>query len=153
MEEAIQELSAVPGTLGTARNWAVSVRQRWKCSTWKKSTPVQDSSGDRLEEAIQELSAVPGTLGTARNWAVSVRQRWKISFSRRPCLQNHWQQINATGVLDAGATEVLDAGATEVLNQSMQTATREMAQREVDESHGMFRIEKYELHIHTNEVV
>lgn len=60
---------------------------------------------------------------------------------------------DATGVLGADATEVLDAGATEVLNQSMQTATKEMVQREVDESHGMFRIEKYELLIHTNEVV
>ena len=53
----------------------------------------------------------------------------------------------------AGATEVLGAGATEVLNQSGPVVTKEMVQREVDESHGMFRIEKYEMYIHTNEVV
>lgn len=52
----------------------------------------------------------------------------------------------------AGATEVLGAGATEVLNQSGPVITKEMVQREVDESHGMFRIEKYEMYIHTNEV-
>lgn len=53
----------------------------------------------------------------------------------------------------AGATEVLGAGATEVLNQSGPVITKEMVQQEVDESHGMFRIEKYEMYIHTNEVV
>ena len=52
----------------------------------------------------------------------------------------------------AGATEVLGTGATEVLNQSGPVITKEMVQREVDESHGMFRIEKYEMYIHTNEV-
>ena len=52
----------------------------------------------------------------------------------------------------AGATEVLGAGATEVLNQSGPVITKEMVQREVDESHGMFRIEKYEMYIHTNEM-
>ena len=53
----------------------------------------------------------------------------------------------------AGATEVLGAGATEVLNQSGSVITKEMVQQEVDESHGMFRIEKYEMYIHTNEMV
>ena len=52
----------------------------------------------------------------------------------------------------AGATEVLGTGATEVLNQSGPVVTKEMVQREVDESHGMFRIEKYEMYIHTNEM-
>ena len=52
----------------------------------------------------------------------------------------------------AGATEVLGAGATEVLNQSGSVITKEMVQEEVDESHGMFRIEKYEMYIHTNEM-
>ena len=52
----------------------------------------------------------------------------------------------------AGATEVLGAGATEVLNQSGPVITKEMVQEEVDESHGMFRIEKYEMYIHTNEM-
>lgn len=52
-----------------------------------------------------------------------------------------------------GATEVLGAGATEVLNQMGAMVTKEMAQQEVDESHGMFRIEKYEMYIHTDEVV
>ena len=52
----------------------------------------------------------------------------------------------------AGATEVLGAGATEVLNQSGPVITKEMVQQEVDESHGMFRIEKYEMYIHTNEM-
>lgn len=52
-----------------------------------------------------------------------------------------------------GATEVLGAGATEVLNQMGAMVTKEMVQQEVDESHGMFRIEKYEMYIHTDEVV
>ena len=52
----------------------------------------------------------------------------------------------------AGATEVLGTGATEVLNQSGPVITKEMVQEEVDESHGMFRIEKYEMYIHTNEM-
>ncbi len=52
----------------------------------------------------------------------------------------------------AGATEVLGTGATEVLNQSGPMITKEMVQEEVDESHGMFRIEKYEMYIHTNEM-
>ncbi|MEE1444899.1 MAG: hypothetical protein UGF43_15010 [Blautia sp.] len=50
------------------------------------------------------------------------------------------------------ATEVLGAGTTEVLNQSGPVVTKEMVQQEVDESHGMFRIEKYEMYIHTNEM-
>lgn len=50
-------------------------------------------------------------------------------------------------------TEVLGAGETEVLNQMGSMVTKEMAQQEVDESHGMFRIEKYEMYIHTDEVV
>lgn len=50
-------------------------------------------------------------------------------------------------------TEVLGAGETEVLNQMGAMVTKEMAQQEVDESHGMFRIEKYEMYIHTDEVV
>lgn len=52
----------------------------------------------------------------------------------------------------AGTTEVLGAGTTEVLNQSGPVVTKEMVQQEVDESHGMFRIEKYEMYIHTNEM-
>ncbi len=39
------------------------------------------------------------------------------------------------------------------VNQSGPVVTKEMVQREVDESHGMFRIEKYEMYIHTNEMV
>ena len=61
----------------------------------------------------------------------------------------------ATEPLDAGmATDVLDAGATGVLSpeeQSIMTAAR--AQEEVDESFGMFRIDKYMIFIHTDEVV
>lgn len=54
---------------------------------------------------------------------------------------------------EVGATEVLSVGETEVLNQMEQITTREMAQQEVNESYGMFRIEKYVLCIHTDEVV
>lgn len=53
----------------------------------------------------------------------------------------------------ADGTEVLGTGETEVLNQMGSMVTKEMAQQEVDESHGMFRIEKYEMYIHTDEVV
>lgn len=53
----------------------------------------------------------------------------------------------------ADGTEILGAGETEVLNQVGSMVTKEMAQQEVDESHGMFRIEKYEMYIHTDEVV
>lgn len=49
-------------------------------------------------------------------------------------------------------TEALDAGATEVLDRSIQTSAKGRIQGEADESHGMFRIEKYELYIHTNEI-
>ena len=64
-------------------------------------------------------------------------------------------QASPTAPLSSGgnATEVLGAGATEVLNQSAPVVTKEMVQQEVDESHGMFRIEKYEMYIHTNEVM
>ena len=93
-----------------------------------------------------------GNIGNSKKLG-SVRKAKMEDIIQPPPTPTEPLAANPTGVLDAGATEVLDAGATEVLNQSMQTATREMAQREVDESHGMFRIEKYELHIHTNEVV
>lgn len=53
----------------------------------------------------------------------------------------------------ADGTEVLGAGETEVLNQVGSMVAKEMDQQEVDESHGMFRIEKYEMYIHTDEVV
>lgn len=93
-----------------------------------------------------------GNIGNSKKLG-SVRKAKMEDIIQPPPTPTEPLAANPTGVLDAGATEVLDAGATEVLNQSMQTATIEMAQREVDESHGMFRIEKYELHIHTNEVV
>lgn len=50
------------------------------------------------------------------------------------------------------ATDVLSAGATDVLG-SPSAMTPEKAQEEVDESYGMFRIDKYMIFIHTNEVV
>ena len=53
----------------------------------------------------------------------------------------------------ADGTEVLGAGETEVLNQMGSMVTKDPPQQEVDESHGMFRIEKYEMYIHTDEVV
>lgn len=54
----------------------------------------------------------------------------------------------------AAATEVLAAGATEVLSQELRDpVTAEMMQKEVDESFGMFRLEKYMIFIHTDEVV
>lgn len=64
----------------------------------------------------------------------------------------------ATEQLTAGmagmATDVLAAGATDVLHSSEQPVmTPESAQTEVDESFGMFKIDKCMIFIHTNEVV
>lgn len=60
--------------------------------------------------------------------------------------------VSPTAPLSSGMSGG-SAGATEVLNQSGPVITKEMVQQEVDESHGMFRIEKYEMYIHTNEMV
>lgn len=46
-----------------------------------------------------------------------------------------------------------DVGATEVLKQEEQQMTPEQMQKEVDESYGMFRLEKYIMLIHTDEVI
>ena len=54
---------------------------------------------------------------------------------------------------EGAATEELDVGTTEVLSKPGDMVTKEMVQQEVDESHGMFRIEKSEMYIHTDEVV
>lgn len=55
--------------------------------------------------------------------------------------------------LDGSTTEDLRADVTEVLNRSDPVVIKGIVQQEVDESHGMFRLEKYEIYIHTNEVV
>lgn len=67
----------------------------------------------------------------------------------QPSLISHRALLSPEGA----ATEELDVGTTEVLSKTGDMVTKEMAQQEVDESHGMFRIEKSEMYIHTDEVV
>lgn len=79
---------------------------------------------------------------------------------RRPMGRGNTGTLSPTAPLPPGisggsadGTEVLGAGETEVMNQVGSMVAKEMDQQEVDESHGMFRIEKYEMYIHTDEVV